>query len=65
MDASAAGKRFGQFNFEEQGAILGDYYRLTQTGGDTSAYDQYVKSVRYGTSDGVFPEPAPPPGPPA
>lgn len=59
--AHAAGKRFGQFSFEEQGNILRHYWERTQSGEDVSAYKPYVDSVRHGTSDGVFPEPVPPP----
>ncbi len=62
--AHEAGKRFGQFTFEEQGNILRHYWERTQRGEDVSAYKPYVDSVRYGTSDGVYPEPAPPPGQP-
>ena len=62
-DAAAQGKRFGDFNHEEQGDILRDYYRKRELGQDISAYQPFVDQVRFGTSDGVFPEPAPPPGP--
>jgi hypothetical protein len=62
-DATAQGKRFGDFNYEEQGDILRHYYWKRERGEDLSAYQPFVDQVRFGTSDGVFPEPAPPPGP--
>lgn len=62
-DAAAQGKRFGDFNYEEQGDILRDFYRKRELGEDISAYQPFVDQVRFGTSDGVYPEPAPPPGP--
>lgn len=62
-DAHAQGKRFGDFNHEEQGDILRHYYRDRERGDDISAYEPFVNQVRFGTSDGVYPEPAPPPGP--
>jgi hypothetical protein len=62
--AYAAGKPFGQFTFEQQGDIMRHYYERTQSGADTSAYLPYVNSVRHGMSDGLYPEPAPPPGEP-
>jgi hypothetical protein len=62
-DAVAQGKRFGDFNHEEQGDILRDYYRKRELRQDISAYQPFVDQVRFGTSDGVFPEPYSPPGP--
>jgi hypothetical protein len=62
--AQRAGKPFGQFTFEEQAQIVRHYYERTQSGEDTSAYLPYVNSVRYGTSDGLYPEPPLPPGQP-
>lgn len=62
-DATAQGKRFGDFNHEEQGDILRDYYRKRELREDISAYQPFVDQVRFETTDGVFPEPAPPPGP--
>ncbi|CRK56564.1 hypothetical protein [Alloactinosynnema sp. L-07] len=46
-DAAAAGQPFGDFGYEEQASILADYWSLI--GGDTSAYDPYIESVKNGT----------------
>lgn len=46
-DALAAGKSFADFGYEEQAEIFADYYR--HAGGDTSAYDPFIRSVRAGT----------------
>ena len=61
--ATAEGKRFGDFNFEEQGDILREYYRKRELGEPISAFQPFVDQVRFGTTDGIFPEPAPPLGP--
>jgi hypothetical protein len=47
-DAAAQGKHFTQFGFEEQAAIVADYYDLSRTGADTSAYLPFVTSARNG-----------------
>jgi hypothetical protein len=47
-DASARGKTFSQFNYEQQGDILADYYVRRETGGDTSAFEPFVNDVRDG-----------------
>jgi hypothetical protein len=58
------GKRLGDFNFEEQGDILRDYYYARERGQDTSAYQPFVDQVRFGTAEGPpYPQPAPPLGP--
>ena len=44
--ASASGKRFTDFNTEQQGDILRDYYRKLKEGKDTSAYDPFVDQVQ-------------------
>lgn len=46
-DAVANGQPFATFGYEEQAEILADYYR--HIGGDTSAYDPYITTVRDGT----------------
>lgn len=46
-DAAAAGTPFSDFGYEEQAEIFADYYR--HLGGDTSAYDPYIRSVHEGT----------------
>jgi peptidoglycan hydrolase-like protein with peptidoglycan-binding domain len=46
-EAAAAHKPFSDFGYEEQAEILADYYR--HIGGDTSAFDPYITSVRNGT----------------
>ncbi|MGI8587616.1 MAG: eCIS core domain-containing protein [Chloroflexia bacterium] len=44
--AAATGKRFTDFNTEQQGDILRDYYRKRKAGQDTSAYDPFVNQVK-------------------
>ncbi|HVK21840.1 MAG TPA: peptidoglycan-binding domain-containing protein [Actinokineospora sp.] len=46
-DAAAAGQPFSDWGYEEQASILADYWELM--GGDTSAYDPYIESVKNGT----------------
>jgi hypothetical protein len=46
-DAAAQGQPFSDFGYEEQASILADYY--SRIGGDTSAYDPYIQTVRDGT----------------
>lgn len=46
-DAVANGQSFADFGYEEQASILADYY--SRIGGNTSAYDPYINSVRDGT----------------
>ena len=46
-DAAAAGRAFADFGYEEQAQIFADYYAAL--GGDTSAYEPYMQSVRDGT----------------
>jgi hypothetical protein len=54
--ASATGKRFTDFNTEQQGDILRDYYLKMKAGKDTSAYDPFVAQVKGGARQmGDFP----------
>jgi len=46
--ASGSGKRFTDFNTEQQGDILRDYYKKLKAGKDTSAYDPFVDQVQGG-----------------
>ena len=41
-----AGRRFRDFNTEQQGDICRDYYRTVVAGGDTSAYERFLAEVR-------------------
>ncbi len=55
-NASATGKRFTDFNTEQQGDILRDYYIKLKAGKDTSAYDPFVAQVKGGARQmGDFP----------
>lgn len=45
-DAFARGKRFTDFNTEQQGDILEDFYRKLKAGEDTSAYTPFVSEVQ-------------------
>jgi hypothetical protein len=49
--ADKQGKRFGEFNNEEQGDILRDYYNRRETGKDTSAYEPFVRQIHLGITD--------------
>lgn len=44
--AAAEGKRFRDFNTEQQGDILRDYYVRLKAGADTSAYEPFVAEVK-------------------
>lgn len=44
--AWARGKHFLQYNTEQQGDILQDYYEKLKAGDDTSAYDPFVAEVK-------------------
>lgn len=46
--ARAEGKTFGDFNVEQQGAIVGDYWERRQNGQDTSVYDPFIDDLRRG-----------------
>lgn len=46
--ASAQGKRFTDFNTEQQGDICCDYYRKLKAGEDTSAYEPFIAQVKGG-----------------
>ena len=43
-----AGKNLSDFNREQQGDIVADYYTLLSSGGDTSAYDPLIAQLRAG-----------------
>jgi hypothetical protein len=47
----AQGKRFSDFNVEQQGQIVEDYYQRVMQGQDTSAYDPYIQDARQGRLD--------------
>lgn len=47
-EALEQGKTLDQFNFEEQGDILRDYYMLKRDGKDTSAYDPFIHDLQDG-----------------
>jgi len=44
-DARSAGKTLTDFNLEQQGDILSDYYNLLQQGSDVAAYTPFVGDV--------------------
>ena len=44
----AAGAHFRDFNREQQAQIAQDYYTLTTTGGDVSAYEPFIAELRAG-----------------
>lgn len=46
--AWADGKHFADFNVEQQGQIVQDYYELLENGGDTSPYAPYIQEVQDG-----------------
>lgn len=50
-DALAEGRAFADFGYEEQAQIFADYFE--RLGGDTSAYDPYMQSVRDGAWESV------------
>lgn len=45
-EARAAGKTLTDFNKEQQGDILADYFRRLQKGSDTKAFDPFVNDVK-------------------
>jgi hypothetical protein len=47
--ATAQGKRFVDFNTEQQADILKDYYRRKKSGQDVSAYEPFVAQVQGST----------------
>lgn len=49
--ARSEGKTFADFNVEQQGKIVEDYYRLRRNNGDTSAYDPFIRDARLGLLD--------------
>ena len=48
IQAKAQGKHFTDFNTEQQGDILRDYYVRLKAGQDTSAWDPFVAEVKNG-----------------
>lgn len=44
----AKGKRFREYNREQQAQIAQDYYVLLSTGGDTSAYEPFIAELQAG-----------------
>lgn len=46
--ARAAGKRYWDYNREQQGQIAQDYSALFQAGRDTSAYEPFISELRQG-----------------
>lgn len=46
LAASAAGRRFGEFNTEEQGDIVRDYYCAMRAGRSTAAFDPFIAELR-------------------
>lgn len=48
--AHESGKRFGQFNTEQQGDICRSYYKRIKAGRDTSAFAPYLAEVRQNRS---------------
>ena len=44
----AAGKRYKDYNREQQGQIAQDYCTLVSAGGDTSAYEPFIVQLRQG-----------------
>jgi hypothetical protein len=53
-DAASKGKKFTDFNTEQQGDICRDYYVAHKSSKDTSAYDPFILQVQ-----GVLPQLAP------
>ena len=51
------GKTFGDFNVEQQGAIVEDYWERRQNGQDTSAYDPFIEDLRDGDLEDNYEEP--------
>ena len=47
-DAAAAGKRYRDFNREQQAQILQDYYILLARGADVAAYEPFIAQLRTG-----------------
>ncbi|GLZ42966.1 peptidoglycan-binding domain-containing protein [Actinokineospora sp. NBRC 105648] len=48
-DAVANGQPFDDFGYEEQASIIADYWQAANSGGDTSAFDPYIRTIRDGT----------------
>jgi hypothetical protein len=46
VEAVRQGKHFTDFNTEQQGDILEDYYKKLKAGADTSAYEPFVAEVK-------------------
>jgi hypothetical protein len=44
----AAGKRYSDYNREQQGQIAQDYCALVESGGDTAAYEPLIRELRQG-----------------
>ena len=40
------GKRFGDFNREQQGNVVGDYYRALKANEDTSGWEPFIRELR-------------------
>jgi hypothetical protein len=45
-NATARGKGFLSFNFEQQGDIIRAYYSRRACGGDTSAFDPFIREIQ-------------------
>lgn len=46
LQAAVAGRRFGDFNTEQQAHICADYWKRLTTGASTSAWEPYLAEVR-------------------
>jgi uncharacterized protein DUF4157 len=56
--ASLEGKRFKEFNTEQQGDICEDYYKKKKAGQDVSAYQPFIDQIQGGAAKGDFEIPA-------
>jgi hypothetical protein len=56
--ASQEGKRFREFNTEQQGDICMDYYKKKKATQDVSAYQPFIDQIQGGAAKGDFPVPA-------
>jgi hypothetical protein len=48
LEARAAGKRYNDYNREQQGQIAQDYYLLRQRREDTAAYEPFISELKAG-----------------
>jgi hypothetical protein len=46
IDARAAGRTLADFNKEQQGDIIADYFSLLQSGGNSSAYQPFINDIK-------------------